>query len=840
MGKLGGTVGMGAFTVAGGLIGGLFTAGTFSGAGAAIGTMIGGMIFAQPQPAARSSVADLKAQRAEPSFLPIVCGGDIDDPLRPGEKLPGGVWLPGLIIATSPDGGITTVPAKPKKKKGGTGGRLFGAPKPDAGDEQYLSCAIGWSEGSDAHPQHLVELLADDRVEFLLEAQPNEDGYLNRTPVLDAAGREVGWQSDHIRHYYGTETQPVDDVVATWFENGHAPAFRGCNYTVLVNFRIDGFGHIPTFYGRFSNGVVRRLDQCRFFLERANGLDGEEIVPREAIQLSKIWGQSRGWFMTQAGPPRAIAELVAARSFCALVEHSYIISDVDLANPTIHVLENWELGAHEDGGGGEGGHESARFKRGQTDLISLFSRVDVRFADMRKRDETTVSAIMPTAQHENTQLFDMPTCDVEEEMQGWGQITLDASWIAGKPGEVSALPRRLNITAGDVIVVPDREGEGATSLLVHDRLLGAPGAIGMKGAGWDASVYRDPPRIVIPPRPVDARAWAKPLLFVANTVALDDEMLDEPGVIVAASQTPDFKWEKGCVVEFDHLEGGNWRETDSQTIRARATMGRVRGFWLPPSPFEGYDYAASLPVEMFYGTLVTAPEGAVRSGANVLLFETGLVISFVISGQTGLTAYGEGIYDLSGIKAGRWGSEDLVVGVPDGTRFVLLQDEEGAQTGGTLHKNYNQWNQIGDQRRLRGFLIERRQGEEAMLFRCGGENVKPLSPVGVRAMRAADGSLRLQGRSRHRGTDESGWDSNRISITEPRKSDGYRFDVVLRAGATDRGVVMATQDAGASFDWTWSAGQLAALFGGAPGPLSGTVAMQGALPGRPKGWREEQ
>ena len=849
MGKLGPTLGVAAFSVAGGFIGGLFTAGSFSGVGASIGTMIGGMLFAQPQPPGHSSVSDLKVQRAEPSFLPIVCGGDIDDPLRPGDKLPGGVWLPGLIIATAPDGGITTVPAKPPKKSGGggTGGRLFGAPKPDAGDEQYLSCAIAWSEGSDAHPQRLVELMADDRVEFSLSASKNEDGYLNRTLVRDAQGREVGWQSDHIRHYYGTETQPIDDVVATWFDGGHAPAFRGCNYTVLVNFRVDGFGHIPTFYGRFSNGVVKRLDQCRFFLERANGLDGEEVIPPSAIKLSKISGQSRGWFMTQAGAPRAIAELVAARSYCALVEHSYTISDVDLANPTVHTLENWELGARDEGGEEES--ESPRFKRGLTDQISLFSRVDVRFADARSRDENTVSALMPTAQHENTQLFDMPTSDTEEEMASWAQVTLDASWIAGTPGEVSALPRRIDVTAGDVVIVPPSEqGNAPASILVNDRLLGVPGAIGIKGVGWDGEVYRRPPRIVVPPRPVDARAWAKPLLFAANTVALYDEMRKEPGLIVAASQTPDYKWEKGCIVEFDSAQNGGWKETDSQQIRARAQMGRTRALWNAQPSLGGYNYGAALEVEMFSGNLVTAPETEVRGGANLVLFENGLVISFVIAQQSGLTSWGEGIYRLSGIKAGRFGSEDLALSVLSGTRFVLLRDEEGEETGGTLYKAYNQWNQVGDARRLRGWMPERQQGEETRPFVCTGENVKPLSPVGVRATRGEDGSLRLQGRSRLRGVDESGWDSNRVTITEPRKDDGYRFDVKMRvAPGNFAAMMMATKDAGGSFDWTWSVAQLNAILGGGqgsasvdvPGAISGTVTMQGALPGRATVWEQE-
>ena len=621
MGKnAGALVGTVALAAVGGFTGGLFMPGAFSTLGASFGVMLGGALFAQPQPAGVSSVRDLKANKAEPTFLPFWCGDDVDDPARPGETLEGGVILPGIIIKTAPDGGITKVSRKAKSKgKSGTAGRLFGGPT-NTETDYFLSCAIAWGEASTAHPGILRELWADEKLVFKLDADANEDGYIPRTPILDARGVEVGWQAENIRHYYGTGTQPVDDIVEAWYkaEGHHAPAFRNTEFTVITNYKIDG--HVPNFYGRHTNGIKHRREQCRFFLLRANGLDGDEVLPASALNLTKMTGQSRGWYMTQPQAPAEIAQLIAARSLCALVEHSYQIHDVDLANPAIHTLEDWELAARDEGGEAEGG-TTPRFKSALDDGRQKPSRVEIRIFDIRKRDENSVPAIMPTATYESVQTFDLPTVDTEEEIAVWGAIMMDVAWVA-EPGAVSALPRRITATAGDVLRVPVKNRPGQyTDVLAENRIVAAPGAIQFEGHRWSAETYRNRPTIVPTPRPVDARTWAAPILFVANSVCLTSEMLDDPGVVFAATQTPNYKWERGCETKWEVQDGNGWDEFDSHITEERAVMGQLLAPWNPPSPYEGYVTDRPMAVEMFWGELVTASIDSVRAGANVILFE---------------------------------------------------------------------------------------------------------------------------------------------------------------------------------------------------------------------------
>lgn len=830
MGKSVGTfLKVGAFAALGGLTGGLFTAGAFSTVGASAGIMLGGALFAQPQAAGVSSVQDLKANKSDPAFLPIVCGGKIDDPANAGQQLDGGVWLPGLVIKTAPGGGITRVKAK-KKKKHGTGGKLFGSQQ-TGGDSHYLSLAVAWCEGSTAHPQKLLELKADDKIMFREGALENEDGYVERTFLVDTHGRQIGWQSENIRHHYGTGTQRPDDAVEGWYqeEELHAPAFRGTSYTVILNHQIDDFGHVPSYYARLANDVVERREQCRFYLLRSNGLDGEETLPPSVLNLSGDWGQQRGWFMTQAQAPREIGELIASRAKRALVEHSYAIWDIDLANPTIWTLTDDELSAMLQGEGG--GDKPARFSRGLDSDIELPSRVEVRYADFRKRDENTVPAILPTAPHENVLTFDMPCVDTEEEMQGWGQTMLDAAWMARTPGEVSTLPRRIQVTPGDVVRVPVKDRPGQfTAIMVKNRTVGAPGPLTFQGTTWDAAVYTEPPVIVPTIRPVDATAWAAPKLFVANSVCLSNEMKDDAGVIYAACQTPDFKWEKGVIVNFDAKTGtgaDDWDEFDQESISEQATMGYLTTPWLPPDASRGYVDDRPLHAEMFNGQLVTVTQAEARGGANVLLLETGEVVTFTVALQTGLTAWGLGAYELTGLKARRWGSDDVSAGlVPAGTRFVLLLDEDGLEYEDVVRFHSFKSERVGKQLRLRANMIEKEKAKTLREFTLTGANVKALSPTGLRATLTGAG-LTISGRARVRGADVGGWGAARVAMTEPRRGAGYRFWVTLTSGNTTKRIERFTQDDQGRFAWTWSAGELSALFGAVPTALTGAVAMDG-------------
>jgi hypothetical protein len=64
-------------------------------------------------------------------------------------------------------------------------------------------------------------------------------------------------------------------------------------------------------------------------------------------------------------------------------------------------------------------------------------------------------------------------------------------------------------------------------------------------------------------------------------------------------------------------------------------------------------------------------------------------------------------------------------------------------------------------------------------------------------------------------------------LTEPRRSNGYRFWVELQNGGITKRVEKYTLDDGGAFSFAWSAADLTALFGVNPGSLSGTVAMDG-------------
>ncbi len=789
MGKTVSTFGQFAFAAVGGMLGGTL--------GMSIGTMVGGMLFQQKPKS--SSTDDLKSGVAEAAFLPIMCGGDIPDPSQPGNTLTGGAWLPGRVISCAHNGGVTRT--RVSTGGGGTLGKLYGGVS--GGDSHFLSVAVAWCEGSEEHPVQLLELRADNKVLFRLDAQSNEDGYVARTPAVNPTnGKAYGWHSDNLRHYTGCESQLPDDIVTTWWTIGAAPAMRGASYTVVLNLQIDDFGHIPNFYGRLSNGVVARLDQCKFFLQRANGLEGEKVVPDEAIQLGKISGYSRAWFMTQPGAPRGIAEQIASRSFCALVEHSYAIWDVDLANPTIHTLENWELGA---GNAGSSGH-TTRFKRGLDEDIKQPSRVDGRYVDARKNNENTVSATMPTAQHENVLSLDLPTSDVEEDITAWTQVTLDAAYIARTPGEVNVLPRRLNVFPGDVVMVPNRAGTPTTSLMVRERTLGAPGSINLKGVGWNRDTYADPPKIIPKPQPIIPSIYGQPLVFVANSVAFTQQMLGEPGVIVAVSQRPLFRWPDAVTLNCEWQDGSGWgKEWDDNWRTGRAFMGQTSATWRVPDATDSAVYGDGtnpLGVEMIWGALASVAQSLAQLGANTILFEDGLIVSFCVATQTGLTDQGQGYYSLDGLFVARWGSSASAATVPSGTRFIVLSDETRTPTSGWSFRGLSS-RHVGTHGRFRVPILNKPLLVGIREYDFSGANRRPVAPL-VDATRTSDGGLRLVGQARPRGRDDA-----QAPLSELRLSQGFGFTLNINGQLQTRWV---NNDSGA-FDYLWSGSDLATLLG---------------------------
>lgn len=802
MGKAGALVGTVAFMAAGGLIGGLFTAGAFSTVGMSVGTLVGGMVLGQKPQTGASDPAQTGV--ADAGFLPIFCGGDIPDPAQPGNTLDGGAWIPGRIVSCPPAGGITRVRQNTQAQS--TGGKVLGGG--GSGDSHFGNFAVAWSEGSEEHPVELLELKAGDKVLFRLGAAPNEDGYVARTPAVNPQnGKVYGWHSDNFRHYYGTSSQLPDDIVSTWWDGGHAPALRGTSYTVIVNLQIDEWGQIPPLYARLSNGVVKRIDQCKFFLLRANGLDGEEVLPPSAINLSKIKGYSRAWFLTQPEAPRVIAEKIASRSFCALVEHSYHIWDVDLANPTIHVLENWELGARSSTSSEDGEPEHRpRFKRGLDEAIKSPSRVELRYVDARRNDEYTVSALMPTAQHENVLSVDLPTVDVEEDMTAWAQVTLDAAYVGRTPGEISVLPRRFNIFPGDVVRIPNRAGTAYTDMIVRERLMAAPGAINLKGIGWNRSTYAAPPKIIPTPQPIKPSIYGASLVFVSNAVSFTKQMLSEPGVIVAVSQRPLYKWPLAVTLNAEYADGAGWdKDWDDNWRTARALMGQLSSPWNVPDATDAPQYddgSNALEVEMLWGALATATEYLARDGANTILFENGLIVSFAVATQTGLTAQGTGFYSLDGLLVARWGSSAGAATIPAGSRFIVLYDEKKAQTPGWSFRGLGQ-SKVGRHARFRVPILDKPTLVGIREFDFSGANRRPVAPV-VDATRTDDGGLRLVGRARARGRDDAS-----APLSELRLSQGYGFSLLVNGHTQTRWI---NNDSGV-FDFVWTGAQLAALLG---------------------------
>ena len=778
-----------AFGVAGGLIGGLFTAGTFSATGFAIGSALGA-------PKQKSKVADLKTQVAETgTVLPDLCGGDISDPLHPGQTLEGGVKLAGVVIDCGPYGGIEKV--HHDSGGGGTGGRMFGLG--GDGDDQFLDCAIGFCRGDDEHPYFLKTLWADDKKVLDRKATRGQDGYQQLTPIyatIDGQIRLIAEVNDTLGIYYGTSFQDPDPKVALWHPNNRAPAYTFTCYVRISHFDVQPFGHIPTFYGLWQNGVVNRSDQCKFFLARG-GCDPSRI------DTSAIPGQSRGWVKTQLGGARDIAELVAARSFCRLVEVDGMIRAVDLTNPVSWQLEWSELRCHivqhaglsGQGPGGSSGGQTvwpAALGGQITEEINLPSMRHVRFSDvLQGYDENTVTARFDSARHENVTTLDMPTVDDNASMHAWNRAALAADWMMKDGREIFLPPGRIEISPGDEVSVPRGPEADAPreQYLVESLSAGTPGPVTLQLRPFDPGVFQN---LVLPlpqEQQVPRNTRIAPYLFAADTSPLADwpdntsNMMSAPGLWLAYTAPKEYLWEQGYLSP-QVPRGSGFRQTDFVTNPyARASIGELAFDYAVVGP-TGFSTASAPQVRMFYGAPHGAPLSTVRGGANILVFESGRYLQWCGVSALGTQGTEFEEFVLSNVMDGFANSdypESAPGGViPAGTRVLLLTNESGDPVPGATWCQ-TAWGRIGAFDRVQG-QPPRQNGDDLRSVRplysgpFQARNLQPPPPNNVRFVTRTDGSATVTGRAATRWARDDAW-SNPAS--SGRLSDQTKYRIVI-------------------------------------------------------------
>ncbi len=213
-------------------------------------------------------------------------------------------------------------------------------------------------------------------------------------------------------------------------------------------------------------------------------------------------------------------------------------------------------------------------------------------------------------------------------------------------------------------------------------------------------------------------------------------------------------------------------ETEGYTSRCHfekpATMGELTAD-LTSGTGSRFDYSQSVTVKLIFGSFSSASKLQVLNGANriAVLSNSGAweIISFLDA-----EALGEGLWNISGLLRGQFGTEDaMVAGASAGARVVLLNDAVKSLALGTSEL---------------GLVLNWRaesgaKGVQLSAFAGGERASTPLAPVHLTGARGGGGDIQLTWVRRGRDNANS-WSAYEIAMDEPEE----RYLVEILSGGT--------------------------------------------------------
>jgi len=560
----------------------------------------------------------------------------------------GGVGGNYVTVAKDKDGkpsGVLTV--KKTKSEGGKGGK--GSQKVTT-YKYYLIAEMAIGYAGDGGPLFVdkLEWVDGDGTTVLWDrfAEDDDKRGMTLTPEYSDNGTlisESGKSSKgDIVFYLGTEEQQPCAFLEQYWGVGELSPHRGI---AKIGFnRVEMSGGQPTIKTTVRCATTHRRD---IIVQRFQ----QVRIPKSRMRIDQVRGDVLGAAVSGKQPARQLCEQLASRVFTAFAFNNGRIEDFYKLNVKKWTLDETELGAHEIDGQSETPGRVKLTLKGEDDF---YSQVEATFLDVdNSYEENTGTATRHDSKNSNPNSVSIPEVARMADIVPWCQSSLDEDSVSDHTLAISLLPGRCNLALGNVLTVPIRKSDNTTEprdYLISELQLQPSGIIDITGTPYSSLVYVQG-AVNNPGAPGDGvRALTAPIPFVAQPPALSDEqlgniMLDDPGVLVAAT-VDDGEWGNGVVFDFNN----NGKNLTS--LAFPATMGYITEDFDLGQLYD-YDTTRTLDITMYGdGVLQTADIADVRAGANILLFETGRVISFTTATQTGLRDY-----QISGIKDGRFGSD---------------------------------------------------------------------------------------------------------------------------------------------------------------------------------------
>ena len=360
----------------------------------------------------------------------------------------------------------------------------------------------------------------------------------------------------------------------------------------------------------------------------------------------------------------------------------------------------------------------------------------------------------------------LPAAMDEEAATRAADLWLRQAWCGRKSLRLALSPAMLSLEPGDAICLGDAAGERFVVTRIEDGAVRDVSASGFVGAAA-ATVGVEAPRI----RASDAASGFAPVVaFLDLPVLLGSD--ETAWARAAAYASP---WRPLALSSSATGEGYRRRAV----LDAPARMGTLVAP-LPPG-YPGRFAAQSIEVDLFAGTLASAADVTVLNGANGLAVACGNggweVLQF-----TDAEEIAPGRWRLGRLLRGQAGTDDaMAAGAPAGAQVVVIDDAvrplglEASEAGLEL-------NWIADP--LGTVLAPR----PPTVFAGGRRALVPLSPVHLRAVRAAGGDIAVTWVRRGRINADS-WLGADIPADEPQER--YRVEILRGTAVARSGEVSA-------------------------------------------------
>lgn len=390
-------------------------------------------------------------------------------------------------------------------------------------------------------------------------------------------------------------------------------------------------------------------------------------------------------------------------------------------------------------------------------------------------------------------------------------VMLQESWIRREHYTLKIGPQWLALEPADAILIPLR-GELQRCIITADtRAL--PGILEVEAARDDESIYAS---TVSGAGTGAGEQTLTPIgdttLLLIDSAALSSES-DDAGVFIAARGESD-NWHGFGL--FESTDGGaNFDRIEDYVTEA--TMGEVLDA-LPTGPYEIWDYANTIRVAMFTGTLESRTQDSVLGGANgAFVGGDGRweILQFADAALEGTDSEGRSIYALTTLLRGRQGTEWAIGSSQVGDNFVLTDSVERLPMESA---------RIGIPRLFKAVSFGRttESGPE-QTFTPNAVALECYAPTLVHGDRDGSGNLDIYATRRARIAGE--WnDNDYVPLNE--ESEAYEIDILDGSSGVVRTLT------GSTFPITYSAADQTADFGSPQTSIAIVVYQISATVGR--------